>query len=120
MTNVGALEILAERAGLEPARPEGPSRFERAAARPNLGLPFRWRTASELNRVLPGCSRCARRLLAVRKVGGGPENRTLQYRVWSPVLSQSSLSPVLVPSACSKCLFLVVALLGVEPRLNGF
>ena len=25
---------LAERAGLEPARPEGPSRFERAAARP--------------------------------------------------------------------------------------
>ena len=51
-----------------------------------------------MNRVLPGCSRCARRLLAVREVGGGPENRTLQCRVWSPALSQSSLSPVLVPS----------------------
>lgn len=34
--------------------------------------------------------------------GGGPEIRTLQYRVWNPVLSQSSLSPV-------------VRLLGFEP-----
>src|SRR5260221_307415 len=34
--------------------------------------------------------------------GGGPEIRTLQSRVWNPVLSQSSLSPV-------------VRLLGFEP-----
>jgi hypothetical protein len=39
--------------------------------------------------------------------GGGPEIRTLRYRVWNPVLSQSSLSPV-------------VRLAGFEPALYRF
>src|SRR6266568_370066 len=39
--------------------------------------------------------------------GRGPEIRTLQYRVWSPALSQSSLSPV-------------VRLAGFEPALYRF
>jgi hypothetical protein len=35
------LYVLAERRGLEPRRPEGPSAFEAASARPKLGLPLR-------------------------------------------------------------------------------
>lgn len=35
------LKSVAERRGLEPRRPEGPSAFEAASARPKLGLPLR-------------------------------------------------------------------------------
>ena len=47
--------------------------------------------------------------LPVRRLGGGPEIRTLKYRVWSPALSQSSLSPVKM-----------VRPAGFEPALNRF